>query len=74
MNMPGFTAEASLYESGDHRQIARTFSHLEGTIQPAVRRSNCYRDCLTNCDDDPYYCSVNCNCFCKGGPPLCQYQ
>jgi hypothetical protein len=73
MNMPRFTAEASLYRTSGHHPTAGTFSQAAGTIQPAFHRDDCYWNCLSNCDDDPYYCSINCRCFCKGGPPRCQY-
>lgn len=76
MNMPGFTADSSLYRKMDHYQMARFHAQADEAIQPAAHaiKSKCYWDCLINCNDDPYYCSVNCDCFCKGGPPRCQYQ
>jgi hypothetical protein len=54
--------------------MAGAYTQADGAIQPAIHRSNCYWECIANCDDLDYYCSVNCNCFCKGGPPRCQYQ
>jgi hypothetical protein len=74
MNIPGFTAEASLYRDSGQYQMAGAHTHADGAIQPAISRSNCYWDCMASCDDLAYYCSVNCSCFCKGGPPRCQYQ
>jgi hypothetical protein len=35
MNMPGFTAEASLYGESGHYLMARAHTHADGTIQPA---------------------------------------
>lgn len=74
MNMPGFTADVSLNRFAGNHHMGEVFGSSDGTIEPAIGRNNCYWDCLRNCDDDPYYCSVNCRCFCKGGPPLCEYQ
>jgi hypothetical protein len=73
MNIPGFTAEASLYRKIERYRMAGAHAQADGAIQPA-QRGNCYWDCMANCTDLDYYCSVNCNCFCRGGPPKCQYQ
>jgi hypothetical protein len=74
ISTPGFSAEASLYRTSGRHRTAETFSHAGGTIQPAFGRNDCYWDCLSNCDDHSYYCSVNCRCYCMGGPPRCQYR
>ncbi len=78
MNMPGFTAEATLYrESGQYR-TAGAHTRADGAIQPAIYRNywydRCYEDCWATCTDDPWYCDHNCDCFCKGGPPRCWYM
>lgn len=74
MNMPAFTAEASLYRNAGLYRMAGRFSQADVIVRPAIDRSNCYWNCLGNCEDDSYYCGHNCNCFCKGGPPRCQYK
>jgi hypothetical protein len=74
MNIPSFTAEASLYGKSGHYRMTGAHTQADGGIQPAILRNNCYWNCIANCVDDAYYCSVNCNCFCQGGPPRCQYQ
>jgi hypothetical protein len=35
MNMPGFTAEASLYGESGHYRTAGAHTHADGAIQPA---------------------------------------
>jgi len=37
MNIPGFTAEASLYGKSGHYRMAGAHTHAEGAIQPAGR-------------------------------------
>jgi hypothetical protein len=75
MNIPGFTAEASAYAPHNRYRTARLgWGVSKAVMLAAVRRPNCYRNCLSSCEDDPYYCEVNCQCYCLGGPPLCQYQ
>jgi hypothetical protein len=74
MSMPKFTAETSLYKIHRHYRTHGVAGQADRGIQPALIRKNCYWNCMASCDDDPYYCSVNCDCFCKGGPPRCYYQ
>lgn len=74
MNMPGFTAETSLYQTSNQYRLNGTLAQVDKSIQLAAFRNSCYWDCLANCNDLDFFCSVNCNCFCKGGPPVCQYQ
>jgi hypothetical protein len=80
MNFPGFTAEASVYAPHNrYRAAALGWGAsqgvaLAGAPKQLVLAANCYRDCLNSCDDDPYYCEVNCHCYCRGGPPHCHYQ
>lgn len=75
MNIPGFTAEASVYAPRNRYRVARLGrAASNGVALAAARRQNCYWDCLTSCDDQPYYCEQNCKCYCSGGPPGCQYQ
>jgi len=71
MNMPGFTAEASLYKTSRHYSMAGTVDQSSGTIYPAILRgANCFRNCLNSLcvrEDDPY-CYDNCQCICHGIP------
>jgi hypothetical protein len=36
MNMPGFTAEMSLYKTNEHYQATTDVSHYDGIVQPAI--------------------------------------
>src|SRR6185312_2579286 len=47
MNIPGFTAEASLYRLGLSYQSAGDFSHMDGILIPQA----CDPVCLDNCGD-----------------------
>ncbi len=72
MNVPGFTAEASLYRTSRHYHIGRTAIHAEGTIQPAIRNPRCMEDCLDMCNSDPNLyefndCNEACACACSSG-------
>jgi hypothetical protein len=54
MNLPGFTAEVSLYEESLHYRMAGAHTHANGTIQPASSMRwqslpDCYSDCLDWC-------------------------
>jgi hypothetical protein len=81
MNIPGFTADASAYTARNRYRAVRlgsgTSKVMVGLAAGARQSShgpNCYWNCLRSCDDDPYYCHVNCHCYCRGGPPACEYQ
>lgn len=67
MNMPGFTAEASLYKtSGNYRMIG-TFDSVEGSVQLA--QGNCFRNCMEECVDEgllPIQCLSICHHKCFG--------
>ena len=78
MNMPGFSAEASLYNNNRRYQMARTVTQTDGPVQAAFDRGRgCYAQCLGNwCVgyDDPY-CEGNCRCICYGHPGVtCELQ
>jgi hypothetical protein len=84
MTLPGFTADASLYQGqGHYRTVSISgrasgigegvgLARIEAFCNP--RQPDCYGDCMDRCDDISYYCDVNCSCCCKGGPPRCYYQ
>jgi hypothetical protein len=83
MNMPGFTAEASVYKVKGHYHTTN-IPNEGGGVSEGVRlaqmpfchrgRANCVLDCEARCDDDPYYCGINCRCCCSGRPPFTCYQ
>ena len=80
MKIPGFTAETSVYAPHNRYRAtmlgrgANTAVALAAAPRQFFPGTNCYRNCLNSCDDDPYFCEVNCHCYCRGGPPHCQYQ
>jgi hypothetical protein len=83
MNMPGFTAQVSVYKVNGNYYTAR-FTNGVSRISEGVRlalghschpeRPGCFTNCMARCNDDPFYCHVNCHCECIGGPPCCEYQ
>ncbi len=69
MNMPGFTAEASLYEIGrNYRQISVGLRGNDALVGPAIlsgSRICCCGNQCTTCDNrNPF-------CCCDEGIPLC---
>jgi hypothetical protein len=80
MNIPGFTAEATLYGESGHYRTAGEHTQADGDIQPAIYRNywydRCYQECVGDCIPDPFssYCENNCDCYCQGGPPGCWYM
>jgi modification target Cys-rich repeat protein len=86
MNLPGFSAEVSLYRTGGRYRTAGAPSPSRDTVRPAVIDENCYNDCygycLNACYDsggDWYSCSQHCavdaqycrDLCCVDGPPIC---
>ena len=51
MNMPGFTAEASLHRTSDSYHLAGTVNQVDGAIYLATAFS-CNPFCLSSCNDD----------------------
>jgi hypothetical protein len=74
MNLPGFSADASLYRTSRRYRMVATVTQADGVIQAALfPRPSCFRRCLEDqCIglDDPF-CFDNCKCICYG-PPGCQ--
>ena len=60
MNLPGFTAETSLYETSGHGQMARILIRVDASIRPAffsaVNSGNllCFNQCLRTCPRDRF--------------------
>jgi hypothetical protein len=71
MNLPGFSAESSLYQTSKRYRMIATVTQADGAIQAAIfPRPNCFVSCLDDqCVgyDDPY-CYDNCRCICYGRP------
>ncbi len=65
MNLPGFTAEASLFKASEYYHKTRTTLPGKGMIQPAFWRGGCFKFCADQCDDS--YCMRSCICRCLGG-------
>ena len=87
MNIPGFTAEASLYGKSGNYRTAGAHTQADGAIQPAIfdrsqrpspyECARCTDECLRACPfEEPYYiCKHNCNCACCiGGHPYCEFM
>ncbi len=56
MNMPGFTAQAALFNTKGHYQAAEEAATYSGTVQPARRPRDYGLPCLKFdfvCDDGP---------------------
>jgi hypothetical protein len=61
MNLPSFSAKASLYEESGHYRTAGAHTQADGAIQPAwLRRDSCwYRDgerCCWDPDSQSAFC------------------
>jgi hypothetical protein len=63
MRMPGFTAEASLYNTSEHYAIHGTFAQADGAVHPALfLLRGCDRTCL-------FDCVRGCQISCAARPP-----
>jgi hypothetical protein len=77
MNIPRFSAEASLYRTNERHRTLGSFRQTGDIVEAAFGLYGyniCYRKCLSTCDFNDPYCSWNCRCFCIGGPPRCYYR
>ena len=74
-NVPGFTAELSLYRRRGHYQNARTHHPLTETVHAAALDSNCFDACREGCWDLPKGALAPClrdcsdTCTVPGGIP-----
>ena len=61
MSLPGFTAEASLYQTNTTHRMVETTIPMTRAVQPAL-----YRSCQSECggDSDCIHC---CRCLRAGG-------
>jgi hypothetical protein len=60
MNMPGFTAEFSVYRTSGHFQMVETINRTDGLIHPALCVDpSCFEDCYADCNQE---------CFGLAGP------
>jgi len=72
-NIPGFTAEASIYKTSDHYRMAKVFQQADGAVYPAVP---C---CEIHCDAVAQRCiniclergGLNCEEMCEFALRLC---
>jgi hypothetical protein len=68
MRLPGFQAEASVYQSNALYRTAAGGTSAPDTIHPALRIGfGCMRKCLQDMGDDPF-AYENCRCICYGHP------
>jgi hypothetical protein len=77
MNIPRFSAEASLYRTNERHRTVGSFRQTGDIVEAAFGLYGyniCYRKCLSTCDFNDPYCSWNCRCFCIEGPPRCYYR
>jgi len=65
MNMPGYSAEKSLYQMSRSYNASASFDSATGTVQPALPPRN---PCLQICGGDPD-CIQCCTCIRRGGHP-----
>jgi hypothetical protein len=65
MNIPGFTAEASLFKVSEYYHKIGTDIPGDGTIQPAFWRGGCIKFCADQCHN--WDCMRSCICRCSGG-------
>ena len=51
MNMPGFTAEVSVYRTSEryHARVAASYHQAGGAIHPAFLDRACYSECVFDC-------------------------
>ena len=52
MNMPGFTAESSVYRTSGHYQMTAGFDANGGVIRPQACDRDCMSECVEACDYD----------------------
>jgi hypothetical protein len=67
MNMPGFTAEASLYTTEEHYQRVK-ISRMISQAEMVVQAESCMSKCLDDLCWNDYNCEHNCACICYGRP------
>jgi len=70
MSMPGYGAEASLYNTERRYRGFRGMASNNPTysVSPQyIWRGSCLQNCLMNNFDDPY-ADENCHCICFGHP------
>ena len=70
MNMPGFTAEASLYQTSEHYHIGTNLAHVDGRSHSAAILPSgltwvvrCVRECRVECGKDRF-CLAKCLATC----------
>jgi hypothetical protein len=71
MNLAGFTAEVSLYQTTGHYRgaaVSSQGSYGVNLAQYLTRRVGCYQKCLSQCSPADPYCEDNCHCICYGKP------
>lgn len=69
MNLPGFTAEASIYMKSSEYLNKGIIIQANQSVQPAyIRRWGCMQKCISNCSENDPYCYDNCECICFGHP------
>jgi hypothetical protein len=67
MNIPTFTAEASLYPTREYYRRTPVAAPAEAALHPAAPLRGCMPNCLAKMGDDPY-AFENCHCICFGHP------
>ena len=74
MNMPGFTAETSLYKSSGHYQAGRHALHSPNQIIPAIPRCENCEYILERCENNGWRPRAVCNAcavgHCYEEPPM----
>jgi len=74
MNMPGFTAEVSLYKTINHYHMIEAIHQADGTVYAAQSGTGdpfCFGRCFRECIEDgfpPFQCGPACRQECN--PPI----
>lgn len=67
MMIPGFNAEASVYQTNARYRASGSVAPDAGAVEPAFH-GGCLVNCFNNCSDNDPYCAENCLCICHGKP------
>lgn len=72
MNMPGFTAESSVYRTSGYHHSAGYFEVNSGVVLPQQCDLGCLGECLSACVEvgGGPECRANCRIGCGCGRPL----
>ena len=67
MNMPGFTAESSVYRTSGHYRMITGFDANRNVITPQLCNLDCLGECLPSCDGLAGRAHADCVAGCRRG-------